>query len=284
MKGCRKSRGLFAGALYEDLNSEEKAFFNRHIRSCPDCAAEFKALEETSRAMDRRVRRDPGREFWDGYWDRLSRRLEMKDEGEAEKARPARQKWPRRFAPWAPRWAFQAAAAVALISAGITIGRLIFSPRRLPVEAARQTVEAPPVAPAANDLVVRARNYVDRSKLVLLALVNYDPSSEGPCVLDLPLQKQISRQLVEQAGALKSDLQDPGRRRLLDLVTDLETILIQISNLESRNDFEAVEFVRQGVESRGIFLKINLSEMGGDLSRAGRNPVPEESPSQKIKT
>jgi len=125
---------------------------------------------------------------------------------------------------------------------------------------------------------------VDKSKLVLLALVNYVPSGAGPQVLDLSLEKQVSRELVRQAGGLKSDLQGPGLRRLRELVTDLETVLLQISNLESRDDLAAVEFVKQGVESRGIFLKINLSEMGGDLSPSGREPAPEKPPTRKIKT
>lgn len=284
MKGCERCRGFLVEALYGELDPEEKSFLDGHIGSCPACAAEFKALKETMKAMDKRVRREPGREFWDGYWDRLSRRLEMEKETGTEKARRSWGKKPGGIRTWAPRWAFQAAAAVALIVAGILIGRTLFAPRRLPVVAALPAVEVPPVQPAANDPLVRARSYVDRSKLVLLALVNFDPASEDPYALDLPLQKQVSRQLVKQAGELKSDLKDPGQRRLRELVADLETVLLQISNLESRNDLEAVGFVKQGVANRGLFFKINLSEMGGDLSRAGGGPAPEKSPSQKIKT
>jgi len=284
MKGCERCRGFLVEALYGELDPEEKSFLDGHIGSCPACAAEFKALKETMKAMDKRVRREPGREFWDGYWDRLSRRLEMEKETGTEKARRSWGKKPGGIRTWAPRWAFQAAAAVALIVAGILIGRTLFAPRRLPVVAALPAVEVPPVQPAANDPLVRARSYVDRSKLVLLALVNFNPTSEDPYALDLPLQKQVSRQLVKQAGQLKSDLKDPGQRRLRELVADLETVLLQISNLESRNDLEAVGFVKQGVANRGLFFKINLSEMGGDLSPAGGEPAPEKSPSQKIKT
>jgi Putative zinc-finger len=284
MKGCKRTRGLFIEALYGKLDPEENLFFERHLTSCPACAAEFKALEETGRAMNRRIRREPSREFWDGYWDRLSRRLEMEKETGVEKELRSWGKWPHRIVDWAPRWTFQAAAALALTIAGILIGRTVFFPHRLPVEAAHPAAEALPVLPATDEAIIRARSYVDRSKLVLLALVNYDPSSETPYALDLPFQKQVSRQLVKQAGGLKSDLKEPGRRRLRDLITDLETILIQISNLESRNDLEAFAFVRQGIESRSVFLKINLSEMDGDLCRTGRNPVAEEPPSQKIKT
>jgi Putative zinc-finger len=284
MKGCKKIHGLIVEALYENLGPEAKPFFEEHLRSCPGCAAEFKSLGETLEIMNRRVRRDPGREFWDGYWDRLSRRLEMEKETAAKETPDHSGKRPGRFTGWKPHWAFRAAAAIALIIAGIFIGRTIFSPRPIPVEAARPADAAQAVRTAATDPVLRARSYVDRSKLVLLALVNYVPSAADPHDLDLSLEKQISRELVRQADGLKSDLKGPGRHRLRELVTDLETILLQISNLESQNDFEAVGFVKQGVESRGIFLKINLSEMGGDLFLSGPEPAPEKPPSQKIKT
>jgi hypothetical protein len=281
MKGCKKCRQLLVQALYDELAPEEKGSFERHVASCPGCAAEFKALTETLRTMNGRARSDPGREFWDGYWDRLAGRLE-KEKAVEDKPRSGAET---RGRTWSlrPRWAFQAAAALALVVAGIFVGRLVFSPRPVSVEASRPAGEAPLVQRGEDDLILRARSYVDRSKLVLLALVNHDPASEDAYALDLPLQKQVSRQLVKQAGELKSDLKDPGQSRLRELVADLETILLQIANLEAENDFEAVEFVKQGVENGGLLLKINLSEMGGDL-RDGRKAAAQKSPSQETKT
>jgi len=282
MKECKKCRALLVEALYGELDSKEQDFFEKHLASCPACAAESEAMTETLKIMDERVRPERDQGFWNGYWDRLSRRMKEEEAVVEEKPRS----WAKILGrSWSlrPRWALQAAAALALIAAGILIGRMIFAPRQLPVEASRPAVEAPPVQPGEGDPVLRARNYVDRSKLVLLALVNYDPTSDDPYALDLPLQKQISQQLVNQAGALKSDLKDPGQRRLRELVADLETILLQIANLEAKNDFEAVDIVKQGVESRGLLLKINLSEMGGDPSAAGRGAAVEKPPAQKTK-
>jgi hypothetical protein len=281
MKDCKKCSGFLVEALYGELDPEAKSFFDMHIGSCPACAAELRALTETLKTMDERVRPDPGQDFWDGYWDRLAGHL-----GERRAAEETPRSWRKKLGHiWSliPRWAFQAAAALALIALGVFIGRQVFSPQRTPVEASRQSVKAPAGQPAETDPVLRARNYVNRSKLVLLALVNYDPATEDPYALNLPLQKQVSQQLVNQASKLKSDLKGPGRRRLRELVADLETILLQIANLGSENGLEAVEFVKQGVESRGVLLKINLSEMGGDLSMGGRAAAPEKSASQKTK-
>jgi Putative zinc-finger len=281
MRECKKCQDVLVEALYGDLDPKQKSFFENHIDSCPSCAAEFRALTQTLKTMDKRVRPEPGREFWDGYWDRLAGRM-----GKEAQAEETPRSWARKFGrAWnlAPRWAFQAVAALALIVAGIFVGRTILSPPRAPVEVSRQEIQTPPGQPGQDDPVLRARNYVDRSKLVLMTLVNYDPGSEDPYGLDLPFQKQVSQELVSQAGALKSDLNAPSQRRLRELVADLETVLLQIANLESKNDLEAVEFVKLGVEKRGLLLKINLSEMGGDLSRAGQGPVPEKPSYQKTK-
>lgn len=279
MKACRKCRSLLTPALYGELGTGDKAFFEDHLASCPACAAEFKTMKETLEIMDQRARPDPGKDFWDGYWNRLARRMETEDAA-AEASSPSAGGRLGRILGLSPRWVFQAAAAVALVVVGVFIGRTVFSPQRTPVDVVRQTTT---LGSTESDPVLRARDYIDRSKPVLLALVNYDASSDDPYALDLPLQKRVSQELATQAGVIKSDLKEPGQRRLRELVTDLETILLQIANLEAENDLEAVEFVKHGVESGGLLLKINLSEMSGEFSGTGRNPAPEKSPSQKAK-
>jgi hypothetical protein len=279
MKACKKCRGLLVQALYGELDSKDKTFFEDHLASCPACAGEFKAMTGTLKAMDRKARPDPGQEFWEGYWDRLSRRRQKEDAALETSSRLAGKRFSRIFG-LSPRWVFQAAAALVLIVLGVFIGRTIFPPHQTPIDVAQQTV---PLGPGESDPILRARDYFDRSKPVLLALVNYDPASEDSYALDLPQQKRISQELVTRAGALKSDLKEPGQRRLRELVTDLETVLLQIANLETENDLEAVEFVKQGVEGGGLLLKINLSEMSGELSGTGRIQTPEKSPSQKTR-
>ncbi len=279
MNACKKCRSFLVEALYDELEPKAKSFFERHTSSCPGCAAEFRALMETLRTMDRRTRPEPEPEFWNGYWDRLSFRLE-KDELSGHVSSP----WwrnPGRVWKFAPRWVYQTAAAVALLVIGVWIGRTVFVQRQVPLDVATQTRAVPSVQPAGTNPVLRARDYIDRSKLVLLALVNYDPAAEDPYALDLRRQKQVSRELVNEAGQIKSDLKDPRQRRLRELVTDLETILLQIANLEAENDLEAVEFVKQGVENRGILLKINLSEMSEEFSKPGDRSSIDQTPSRK---
>jgi hypothetical protein len=271
MNECAKCRDRMAEALYGEMTPDSRASFEAHLGACPACASEYEAMTETREILDTRERRDPGPDFWEGYWGRLEKRLDAEPV-----PRPARGRSRRPFA-FFPAWGFRFAAAAALLVVGILIGRTLLRP---PAPRVARTMP-PTLAPApgagveqASAPVLRARDYFERSKLILLGLVNYDPGASDVYGLDMPLQKRLSRELVNEAAGLKSDLKAPADKRLRELVADLETILIQIANLESENDLDSVELVKRGVEEKGIFLKINLTEIGpSPKARTDKSPA-----------
>jgi hypothetical protein len=258
MSDCKKCRALFADALYAELSDEKKRLMEDHLRDCSDCRSEFEELSTTLKIMKKRVRNEPDPSFWDGYWNRLATRIENENVLDVHQEKPRKSLVPQRF--FIPRWAFQAAAAVVLIVAGIFIGKVLFSPQSPGTQfvASSQSSTAAPI-PA--EFVSRTQSYIERSKLMFLAIVNFDPQTEDPYILNLPFQQQVSRELIQEASWLKNELSDSRQRRLQELITDLEVILLQIANLESESDLEAIDLVKSGVESRGIFLKINLADI-----------------------
>jgi hypothetical protein len=261
MINCRTSKDRMIDALYGELGPTEKERFDEHLRSCPDCASAYSALEATLRVMDQRERPDPGPAFWDGYWDRLSRRRVWEEAGEAPRTSLGTRLV--RALSGIPRWSYQAAGAVGLLLVGILIGsRLITPPAPVPTAA----VSAPSGA------VVQAANYIERSKVLLLGLVNYDAATEDAYAFDLGRKKTMSRELAAEAPAIRGALNERGQKRLRDLVSDLEIIMMQIANLGSGQDVEGVELIKQGVDRRGIFLKIDLDRMGRD-ARGTVNPA-----------
>jgi hypothetical protein len=259
-------------ALYGELGPTEKERFDEHLRSCPDCASAYSALGATLKVMDRRERPDPGPAFWDGYWDRLSRRKVWEEAGEAPRTSLGTRLV--RALSGIPRWSYQAVGAVGLLLVGILIGsRLITPPAPVPTAA----VSAPSGA------VVQAANYIERSKVLLLGLVNYDAAKEDAYAFDLGRKKTMSRELAAEAPAIRGALNERGQKRLRDLVSDLEIIMMQIANLGSGQDVEGVELIKQGVDRRGIFLKIDLDRMGRDArgavdpaSPAGETKLPKK--------
>jgi hypothetical protein len=263
-------------ALYRELGPSEKERFDEHLRSCPECASEYSVLGATLSVMDRRERPDPGPEFWSGYWDRLAARLER--EGTVKAPGPSLGARLGRAFSRLPRWSYQAAGAVALLLVGIVIGsRLINTPGGTgPVTKAAVSAQA--------GAVVNAENFIDRSKVLLLGLVNYNPATEDAYAFDLGRKKTMSRVLAAEAPALRNALTERGQRRLRGLVADLEVIMMQIANLESGQDLEGVELIKQGVDRRGIFLKIDLDRMARDArgeTKHAPSPVEAAFPKKK---
>ncbi len=277
---CRKCKDMMLEALYGELGVDEKRMLDEHLRACPDCASEYSVLGATLRVMDKRQRPDPGPAFWDGYYDRLRQRMEKEASASpaSQVAEPSTRSslkaFMTRLLSPLPRWSYQAAAAVALVAVGILIGRALLSPPT-PVTIAgdQPAADTTGLIPASDAAAIRAQNYLERSKLLLLGIVNYDPQTDDPYGLDMPLRKEISRELVSEAADIRGSLNAPGQTRLRDLIADLELILLQIANLESEQDLDAVEMVKTGIEQKGIFLKIDLSQMArnarGDTLKPG---------------
>ncbi len=258
MMNCRKCKDMMIEALYGELRPAERDLFDAHLRSCPDCASEYSVLGATLRVMDKKRTPDPGPEFWDGYWDRLAARMDREDA--AGPARFALADSVRRFFTFLPRWSYRLAAGAALVAVGILIGRSLLSPP-MTISPLQTNPGTSLAVPASDDPAVKARQYIERSQVLLLALVNFDPKTDDIYALDLPRKKAISREMVTQAADIRESLTDPRQKRLRELVSDLQIIMMQIANLSAGKDLEGVDIVRQGIEQKGIFLKIDLTRM-----------------------
>jgi len=266
MSSCRAFRKRIPEALFGEMAGRRREKFERHRAECSPCAAEYAESLRALYLAGRRSRPDPGPAFWDGYWDRLQARRAEEARLEAEKPAPA----PVRPRTAFPRWLTVPAAAAALLVAGIFLGRYAFKPgnRIVPVPAGGPSQV---ILAAQADLGTRTSRYLDRSKRILLAIVNSGPEAIDPYGLDLPAQRAASRQLVAEAVALKSDLGLAKDRRLEKLVGNLEQILLQIANLESEDDLAAVSIIKAGAESTDILFEINLAELRGP-KKAGPSP------------
>jgi len=281
MSKCKKCRSLFPEYFYGELDPPKKKFLDEHLSACEKCKSQFAEMETVLRFTRKRIRPEPPEEFWDSYEERLERRIETEEASTVGRESLWRSLGRRFYA--APKWTYQAAAAVALIVIGVFIGRALFSPRITGVQLASQRLELTTPQQPETTLIHRSQDYIERSKLILLALVNFDPSTEDPYALNLPYQKQVSKALVEEAGILKKELAESDQERLENLVASLEIILLQIANLESESDLDAISFVRDGIEKRGIIMEINLTDLRLFMNRAKGSVSPEQ-PSHKPKT
>ncbi|NND72274.1 MAG: hypothetical protein HKN43_11935, partial [Rhodothermales bacterium] len=107
----------------------------------------------------------------------------------------------------------------------------------------------------------RTDRFLDRSKVILLGMVNMDLTETGADDVDLSQTRLVAHELVKESGPLRGELEEADQQRLMTLIDDLEVILLQIANLEEDADIPAIEMVKDGVDQRAVLLKINVSEM-----------------------
>lgn len=236
---CEEIRSQFVDAYYQEMDAQQRENFHQHLKQCSACAAEFEKIVSTLDLMKERKQMDPGEEFWNGYYDRLQSRMERSQQQPVISFQPRH-----RMA-----WISQIAAAVILVGIGVIIGKFYFNQTSSKQTAIQTT---PPVVADAN--VQKAQLFLQRSQVLLLGVVNADEN-------DLSRQKEISHELITQASTLKNDLKEPQYRKLRALISELEVILLEISNLEQQSDVRGVELVRSGVDRKGVLLKINLEQM-----------------------
>ena len=280
MSECKKCRTFFLEHFYGELDDSKEQFLKDHLLVCKKCLSEFDKMKATLEFAGKRARPEPQEKFWDAYEERLAELIQKKKFSEADRVSWGKRRW--KDFNLVPKWAFQAAAALVLIFVGVFLGRIIFSPSIPETSQFAQQGLVSQQTPG-TALVHRSQDYIDRSKLILLALVNFDPATEDPFALDLPYQQKVSRELVREAGLLKKELAQSDQERLEDLIASLEIILLQIANLESESDFEAIELLKEGIEGRGILMEINLTDLRRSTKRK-EGLGPHKHPSNKPKT
>ncbi len=277
MSRCRHMRQRIAEALYGELSEDRRRELDAHLRSCRDCARLYQQMAATLDVMNARQATEPDEAFWTGYSERLAERFESQQQ---------RQTLPRpgSFLEHLARYrhaAWRAGAVAALVLVGVFLGRWIWT-REPPGGSVRQAAVPPShrADPAEAVMEDRAQEYLQRSKVLLLALANFDPGTDDTMTLNLQSQRRISASLVQEAEYLKTALADPAQMRLRELVGDLEVILLQIANLEDEHDLEAVEMLQRGVNKQEVLLRIDLSKI---LRRSPGRPS-SQNQGRKIRT
>jgi len=263
---CERSRELFPEALYGELDPASQKEFTEHLGSCASCTTEFEALQATLQIMNRRSRPQPDPDFLESYWDRLNAMLPA-DEMKSQPAIAGGRSFPRRPAR-VPAWALSM-AAVLLIAIGIYLGRTYFGGPPPGVPQNDVQIANPIPRQGEDSTSDKAVAYLERSKNLLIGLTNLD--EEHRSSLDLTRNREVSRELIQQANMLTVALNRPDQQQMRQLIQDLEVILLQLANIDVKPGVPAIELVQKGVDHRSILLKINLEEMRAIARRTAPN-------------
>lgn len=259
MKSCRTYRDLFIEALYGELKQPQMQDFQEHLNRCTACRAEFKAMKSVLNVMSQKKKIEPEPVFWTGFWNRLANRMEKGKSAVQSAPNPLLRFF--KFSTLMPNWGYRLVKAAAMIAIGIFIGYLYFSQPQQNGESLRQTAEKSSTMIQHTAINRQALEYLERSKIILLGMVNLDTDQIDPSTMDFSRQREISRELIAQAAVFKEQLKGSEYLRLMALISELEMIMLQICNYEEKFDISAIDLIKSGVENQAILLKINLEEM-----------------------
>lgn len=248
MSDCQKFEDQFVDALYGELDPSNQQALDEHLKQCSRCSELFASMQKTLNIMDGREHPELPDEYWKQYDDSLRKRM--------ADAKPENVRW-HSFGK-IPGWVLKAAAAFILIGVGVLIGRYYMTPTTQP-----QIAETRPTPSTVQRVSMdpETERFLERSQVLLIGVVNLEPDADGSYPADLTTQKKVSRDLIQEASVIKTNLKGPDKRRLNELVSDLELILLQIANLETENDQPEIEMVKSGVDRKGVLFKINLEQM-----------------------
>lgn len=245
---CKQIQNKLNDYLDAALPPTEQEQIQKHVKQCPACDKELRMLKLILQETATLEKLEAPESIWQGIEAELDEKRSW--------AAGLSQLW-HSIGQWlggtlaipSPVWRVAGVAAVLVI--GIVLGRTLLSPenptQRVVQNGKMKTVNA------------RAVNYIEKSQVLFLALVNAD--SEEIRNMDLSHEKRMADNLIREASFLKENLSPTQDARMRALVEELEMILFEIANLEQQQDVEAVELIKSGIEQQSLLLKINLHEL-----------------------
>ena len=256
-------------SMYEFLRNElpasQRREIERHLESCQQCAQELESLRSTVDALTSKLTR-PSAQRSELYWQQFAEKVERRIESEipADESQSFVERLLDLLVENRKPFSYGFASALSLIVVAFAVWSLWIRNPAIPesgVDEAAHT--APPTTGVVHKtaMELRAEEYLEQSKVLLIGIMNTDAKSLVGSKAMLDRQRTVSRSLIRESQDISAGLTDPSQQRLKELVNDLGLILVQIANLETEHGVQGVEIVRGGVERNGILFKINLEEI-----------------------
>jgi hypothetical protein len=223
-----------------------------HLSSCEACRAAFASLRASLEAADIEPPPERGEDYGRRVWERIAPRLA-----------PAPLSF--RTRPLVKR-----AAAVLAMAASLVVAFLLG--RHLPGDRGRETPT--PGQVRERILVVALGDHLERSQMILVELVNADPS--GP--LDISAQRPWAEQLASANRLYRASAERAGEAGVASVLDELERVLVEVANAPDRLSPVEVRDLARRIEGRGLLFKVRvigsrMKERGLDAGRVSGRTV-----------
>jgi hypothetical protein len=222
----------------------------RHLGECSECRSLYASLQSALDAVGRTPAPERDADYGARVWQRIEGRLE---------SRP--KPWLLSH-PW--RWAAAGVAFTGLLGAAFLAGRF------LPGRPAHAGAMDPQVRERI--LLVAVGDYLERSQMVLIELSNASASGG----LDISAEQSRAGDLVSETRLYRQTAARTGDGAVAGLLEELERVLVDVSHEPSHLSPEALDKLRERLQSEGILFKMRV--LGAKLRR---EEAPEGPPSRQ---
>jgi hypothetical protein len=258
--------------LYYYGEGRRRDEIERHLDTCPACAATYHEIAGTLALVVAPEAPDRGDQYGLEVWQRIRHRLpDQPDEGFGWFARFAGFAGFAGFARFAKYASFAAGAAVLLIGAFIA-GRA-WQATPAPVVATTGVAGgATVVNPGAGQriLLTAVADHLDRSERVLTDIMNsHDPA-------DISSEQRWAEDLVTASRLYRQDAADAGEQSVASVLDDLERNLLEIVHSPSKISAADLEQIRRRIDAAALLFKVRV--MSGELRQ--REAMPQSRPTR----
>lgn len=238
--------------LYRYRDAESAGEIERHLEACEACRKTLAELDSLIAVVDSASVPEPpgGPHFEARVWYRLRPRFEERRAFD----------W---MALFRPQRLALAGALVALVLAAFFAGR--FWPRReeavMSAEQVRERI-----------LLVAVGDHLDRSKMVLVELVNAPAGAE---VTNIASEQRRAEELVANSRLYRQTAESVGEAGVASVLEELERILVEIARSPTEISSHELASLRRRIETRGILFKVRVvsSEMRERENTVARVPA-----------
>jgi hypothetical protein len=240
---------------YRDGETKERVAIAAHLKECDECREELARIEAVFRALDAMPIPDPGEDYGERVWQRISPRLGEK------KARW----WESLFVP---QRLLALGGVVALLILAFVAGRWTRPP--LPVG---DQADAAKVRERV--LVVAVGEHLGRTEMVLMELENA-PAKKGQKAINISETQRRAEDLVEENRLYRQTALKEGDQAMASTLDELERVLLDIANSPEEVTPAAFETIRKRIEEQGLLFKVRVVKQGLDERKMNPDRKPAE--------
>jgi len=234
--------------LYYYGEARSPAGIDRHLETCPTCAAAYREIVATLALVTRPNPPERGAAYGVEVWQRIRNQLPEQD-----------------TQPWTPwirtnRWSLAAAAAV-LIATAFAAGRLWSPPGLSPNEVAQSTSSSAGAPRVDGDDWIRlaeTSEHLERSERMLLEIVNAEDDGIDRRSVDVSDQQAWADDLIDANRLFRQAATHAGDTATVGVLDELERSLLEIAHGPSSLSPAELQAIRLRLDAAALLFKVRV--------------------------